>query len=253
MKRMVKALGESVKPDSKVCTKCGVEKGLDEFYRDKRSRDGRYSSCKTCETEKHKIARRRRKRLHLEGKLSIVSSKKCGACGETKQSSKFYKDLRQNDGLKSECKRCHLTRSKQCHAAARKTPRGRSVALVASARTRAKRYGCHFDIHWTDIVSQIEVGLCELSGLPFDMESDGRSPFSPSIDRIIPELGYVKGNTRVVLWGINAMIGDWGQSVFEEIAYRHLLHARPDLVIQQPRRRKHDNDNQLSLFEDCVA
>ena len=32
----------------KPCTKCGAIKALDEFYRDKRCADGRYSACKAC-------------------------------------------------------------------------------------------------------------------------------------------------------------------------------------------------------------
>ncbi len=33
---------------TKVCTKCGVEKVLDEFYRSKRGKFGRCSHCKLC-------------------------------------------------------------------------------------------------------------------------------------------------------------------------------------------------------------
>jgi len=36
-------------PESKRCTQCGAEKGLDDFHRDRTSaRDGRRSSCKSC-------------------------------------------------------------------------------------------------------------------------------------------------------------------------------------------------------------
>lgn len=37
---------------TKVCTKCGKEKSLDEFYADKRNTDGKTSWCKTCSKEK---------------------------------------------------------------------------------------------------------------------------------------------------------------------------------------------------------
>ena len=33
---------------SKVCTKCKVEKPLDEFYRNKKQKDGRRARCKEC-------------------------------------------------------------------------------------------------------------------------------------------------------------------------------------------------------------
>jgi hypothetical protein len=37
--------------------------------------------------------------------------------------------------------------------------------------------------------------------------ASARSPFSPSIDRIIPTLGYTKGNCRFILHALNALKG----------------------------------------------
>lgn len=34
--------------ETKICSKCKVEKPLDEYHKDKRARDGRYSHCKAC-------------------------------------------------------------------------------------------------------------------------------------------------------------------------------------------------------------
>lgn len=44
---------------------------------------------------------------------------------------------------------------------------------------------------------------CALSGLPF--RNGGLNPYSPSLDRIKPELGYVPGNVRVILHGLNSL------------------------------------------------
>lgn len=41
-------------PSHKTCTKCGEEKFLEEFYRDKRLKTGRRPDCKTCKTESHR-------------------------------------------------------------------------------------------------------------------------------------------------------------------------------------------------------
>jgi len=35
----------------KVCTKCKELKGLEFFYKDKRKKDGKHSSCKKCENK----------------------------------------------------------------------------------------------------------------------------------------------------------------------------------------------------------
>ena len=38
----------------KKCSKCGVEKELSEFYKNKKSNNGIYSICKKCECKKSK-------------------------------------------------------------------------------------------------------------------------------------------------------------------------------------------------------
>lgn len=88
--------------------------------------------------------------------------------------------------------------------------------LLGHARFRAQKAGVPFNLTLDDI----SLVACEMTGFPFECGSDGRSPYSPSIDRIEPELGYVKGNTRMVLWCLNAAMGSWG---FEFI--RSVVHA----------------------------
>ncbi|MCK4666881.1 hypothetical protein KAU33_09040 [Candidatus Dependentiae bacterium] len=46
---------------TKVCSKCGIEKPLDEFYNRKISKDGKYSSCKKCRCEHGKKYRQEHK------------------------------------------------------------------------------------------------------------------------------------------------------------------------------------------------
>ena len=41
-------------PHEKACTRCGVVKPLDGFYRRKESRDGRLSECKECTCERNR-------------------------------------------------------------------------------------------------------------------------------------------------------------------------------------------------------
>lgn len=88
------------------------------------------------------------------------------------------------------------------------------MVLLAAARSRARKKGVAFEVTSTErerLQSVINGGVCELSGLPFNM-TVGESFYrdSPSLDRIKPELGYVDGNLRVILYGLNAAIGSWG-------------------------------------------
>lgn len=84
--------------------------------------------------------------------------------------------------------------------------------LHRELRGRAASRGLPFNLKLTYIEKVMEVGICEVSGLPFQY-TERRGPFSMSIDKIKPELGYVSGNVRAVLWCVNAALGDWGLDV----------------------------------------
>lgn len=98
-------------------------------------------------------------------------------------------------------------------------PGARARYLIRAARARAKLKGLPFDILVNDILWQIELGVCAVTGIPFHFAAnEGRHPFTPSIDRVDNDLGYVKGNVRVVVWALNAMRGDWGDAVLLQVA-----------------------------------
>jgi len=90
----------------------------------------------------------------------------------------------------------------------------RAMCLVASARVRARKRGIIFDIPDDEsrrLQSVIDAGVCEVSGVALTL-SGPRSATSPSLDRIIPERGYVSGNLRIVCHAVNAGMGDWGEA-----------------------------------------
>lgn len=103
----------------------------------------------------------------------------------------------------------------------------RAVRMVRNARDHAKVKGIPFDLKAADvhaIQKTISVGVCELTGLPFDVEGrkGGRAWNIPSLDRKVPALGYTTSNIRVVLWGVNAALCDWGDDVFYMIAKNYI-------------------------------
>ena len=97
-------------------------------------------------------------------------------------------------------------------------PEHRARRLVLAARSRARAKGLPYDLdqHMDSITWALEGGRCALTGVPFDF-SAGRTWRSPSIDRIVPELGYVHGNVRVVCWGVNSALGEWGLAALKEM------------------------------------
>lgn len=75
-------------------------------------------------------------------------------------------------------------------------------AALAAAKARCAKRGIEFDLTLKDIG---EPTHCAVTGVEFDLTSSFRqgNTFVPSLDRIDPSLGYVKGNVRVVVHAYN--------------------------------------------------
>lgn len=85
--------------ESKVCSKCGIEKSLDQFYKRKSSKTGYYSECKTC----HDLQRYE----YIDNLVYIeITEKYCKRCNTIKPIIDFYKNKRIKDGYSSSCKLC---------------------------------------------------------------------------------------------------------------------------------------------------
>lgn len=85
---------------------------------------------------------------------------------------------------------------------------------VVGARQRAKAHDlpCNID---ADFIEQLMVANnwnCAVSGIALvpRKPNEKKGPFSPSLDRIIPNLGYTKENVRVVCHIVNCAMNEWG-------------------------------------------
>lgn len=81
------------------------------------------------------------------------------------------------------------------------TPASRLLSLT---KYRTQKRGIPFDLTIEDVVVP---DFCPVLGLPLYRNSGGRAqgPNSPTVDRIDPDLGYVKGNVRVISARANAI------------------------------------------------
>lgn len=103
----------------------------------------------------------------------------------------------------------------------------RGAALVAQVKKRAKLKGLDFDLdaHVHDIQARIDAGVCEMTGVPFDLtppQGSHRRFNAPSLDRIDPKKGYTYDNVRVVLCLVNIALNDWGEDVLRDVMQRWL-------------------------------
>lgn len=88
----------------KKCTKCGVEKELEEFHKNKNKKDGRQSYCIKCVS-----IRKVEKEIFEEG------YKRCFCCKEIKKHSEFYNTKMRSGkrGKDSYCKICRANDRKE--------------------------------------------------------------------------------------------------------------------------------------------
>jgi len=67
--------------------------------------------------------------------------------------------------------------------------------MFKRAKARATEKNVPFNLTEDDIIIPT---FCPLLGIELQISSGSTAPNSPSLDRIIPELGYVKGNVMVI-------------------------------------------------------
>lgn len=80
-------------------------------------------------------------------------------------------------------------------------------ALWIAAKQRAKKKNIPFSIDVEDIIIPT---ICPVLGIPlvFRVGQKYFQPDSPSLDRIVTSLGYVKGNVAVISWRANRLKTD---------------------------------------------
>lgn len=77
--------------------------------------------------------------------------------------------------------------------------------ILQGAKQRAKRNGSPFNLTHEDIIIP---KYCPVLGCELKMSDEQPSACSPSIDKIVPELGYVKGNVKIISWRANDVKGN---------------------------------------------
>lgn len=91
-------------------------------------------------------------------------------------------------------------------------PKTRASLLVGAARQRSDTKGIPFDLTTEWAHERILRGVCEVTGktLSLDQPSGDATVnlWAPSIDRVIPALGYIQSNCKIVCAGYNFLKND---------------------------------------------
>jgi hypothetical protein len=174
-----------------------------------------------------------------------MKNKNCPHCKQTKPISDFSKRSDSKLGLMSWCRPCNrnkvkkwrLNNKEKCYANMLKWKRKnkvkvsaiqkryrsnnplnvRSTKMVCEARSKSLIKNLPFNIDFQYVYNLCKTGKCDITGIEFNTKS-GKNPYSPSLDRIVPKLGYIRGNVRVILWALNAFKNKWSDSEIYPIA-----------------------------------
>lgn len=89
---------------------------------------------------------------------------------------------------------------------------------AGNARARSKKIGvpCDIDVAYLESLLIEQKYRCAVAGIELELpppprgRARRRKPFGPSLDRIVPAKGYVRGNLRFTCCIVNIAMNEWG-------------------------------------------
>lgn len=107
------------------------------------------------------------------------------------------------------------------------------LLYMAKNRSKSKELDFDLDLEYLIELWEKNQGCCAVSKIPFEL---GRSekgkvhPYAPSIDRIIPAKGYIKGNVRIVVYQLNISLSEFGLEQFTSFISSYITNNRISLT-----------------------
>ena len=159
-----------------------------------------------------------------------TEARTCVSCGSVKLTSDFAR-TGWKGSFRSICKTCRNEIARELHALRSTNTDTRASRLVAGAKSRAAQKGLPFDLTVAWVQERLAIGVCQVTGIAFSMSAK-REWNTPSLDQISAGGGYTTENTRLILFGLNAAFGNWGEQKMIEMAAAILKkrHERSQLL-----------------------
>lgn len=182
----------------KTCQKCQKTKPLEEFTKNKECKDGRTGTCQQCTNERsNQWKRDNRERILAERRAAYAADN--GAAVKAREKRRYE----------------------------REPFRVRAQKTRKSIDERARQSGIPFDrkaitaeylLQWFMTTPSCECCGKSLDYQLTDVKYTGPKHNTPSIDRIIPALGYVIGNIALLCWRCNNLKRDATADELQQIA-----------------------------------
>lgn len=165
-----------------VCSRCKSPKRADDMCRDRSKQGGFARYCRPCQTQ------RSREWQKANPERARANAKKHLAKPETKAKRALMAKMWSRKSVKS--------------------------TLLTKARGRANKECLPFNLIKEDITIP---DTCPALGIPISVSDGEYGAGSPTLDRIIPKNGYVKGNVAVISHRANAIKSDASLAELEAI------------------------------------
>lgn len=186
--------------ETKVCTKCGKEQPVDHFARDKNRRSGRCPQCKTCRSAYIRS---------YYARPEVREKKRVYTAAHKEERKEYLRNYSINWQKNNKDKVAKIGRAYRDRHPLR--------SMLNRVKYRAKSLEIPFNLTVDDLVVPSH---CPIFGVPLFVCSGRGQPKddSASVDRIVPQLGYVKGNVAVISKHANTVKNDGTAEEHEKIA-----------------------------------
>lgn len=183
----------------KTCKKCQITKDFSEFHACSILKDGHKNVCKSC------ISLQTKARYNQKADILIQKSRDYRESNSEKARATVRKSIEKNREKYNARKAEYYLENKDYLSAKQKSAHSKDPRskMLSAAKKRAKNKSLPFNITVDDIYIP---EICPILEIPLEVSKTGKpSANSPSLDRIIPSLGYVKGNIMVISHRANTM------------------------------------------------
>ena len=196
---------------TKVCTKCGLEKPLSEYYNQKGQKHGKQPRCKACQKEyRQQYYQSNRETILIRTAEYQKNHPEVG-----RRSNKKYQETHK-DEINRRARLRDAENPEQRALIRRKAKDANPIhGLFVQTRSRAKQSNIPFTIEESDLALP---EVCPVLGIPLVWTEKSRSGNTPSVDRIFPDLGYIKDNVAVISWRANRLKNDGTADELQKIA-----------------------------------
>ena len=237
-------MAERLAKPLRTCRVCGLEayteEDLKSFKVDKTRPYGRNTICKICQTELSKKYYQNNREKIDEQKRKYAKAHPEKAKEIAKKSGKKYREANR-EKIRERQRKYNETNREMLNERVVKRRHDHPFLFAARRlKTRCRHSGTAFDLEpdWYRQRWEECGGICPMTGIKMKKIGDSNDPYTMSVDRIDPNKGYTKENTRLVCLWYNRARNNWGDKftlkMCQQVAERNVISNSPLKCVESP-------------------